>query len=57
MQKFFSKIDKEILIILVALLFVLLLAGFAFYKYMSGVYSPGQVKVQNLTGGLQTETR
>jgi len=57
MQKFFSKIDKEILITLVALLFVFLLAGFAFYKYMSGAYSPGQVKVQNLTGGLQTETR
>jgi flagellar basal body-associated protein FliL len=47
----FSKADKKILIILVAVIAVILLVGFIIYQYM--LSSPS--KVQNLTGGVQIE--
>ena len=49
----FSKIDKRILIILIVALVVILLIGFIVYQYM---FFPAG-KVQNLTGGEQTEEK
>ena len=49
----FSKVDKKVLIILVAILVVILLLGFIFYKYMAGSI----IKVQNSVGGAQTEQK
>lgn len=47
----FSKIDKKILIILIAVVVAILLIVFVAYKY---ILSPG-IKVQNSAGGAQTE--
>ena len=48
-----SKVDKEILITLVAVIIAALLAIFAIYKHLN--VSPSSV--QNLTGGAQTEQK
>lgn len=53
----FSKIDREILAILLVLLVMVLLTGFIIYQYMVWRYPSDQVKVRNLTGGAQTEMR
>ena len=49
----FSKLDKEVLAILIVIVVALLLIGFTVYKYMTGQVT----KVQNLTGGVQTEQK
>ncbi|MCX6718465.1 MAG: hypothetical protein NTY81_02585 [Candidatus Staskawiczbacteria bacterium] len=48
----FSKLDKKVLIILIALVVVILLAGFAIYKYTGN----SGIKTQNSAGGAQTQT-
>lgn len=48
-MKIFTKIDKEILMVLAAALVVILLVGFTIYRYAINSAS----KVQNLTGGAQ----
>ncbi len=50
-MKLFSKIDKEILIVLLSLVIALLLVSFIIFKYIS---SPG-TKIENSAGGIQTE--
>jgi hypothetical protein len=47
----FSKIDKNILIILMIFTVFILSSGFIFYRYMLA----SVVDVQNLIGGAQTE--
>jgi len=49
----FSRVDKKILLILILAVIIILLASFLVYQYMVGPI----VKVQNLTGGAQTETK
>lgn len=49
----FSKVDKKVLIILIVVLVAILLVGFMVYQYVAG----SNVKVQNLTGGAQTEKK
>lgn len=49
----FSKIDKEILSISIVATIVILLLSFTLYKYVTHP----TVKVQNLTGGAQTEIK
>jgi uncharacterized protein YxeA len=47
----FSKVDKKVLITLIAVIVMILLFGFLIYQYTAG----SMIKVQNLTGGAQTE--
>ena len=49
----FSKIDKEILITAIVALIAILLISLVVYRFFSGPVA----KVQNLTGGVQTETK
>lgn len=51
LMKFFSKIDKSILLTLIVLLVVALFVGFVIYKYITN----SSVNIQNYTGGVQTE--
>ena len=47
----FSKIDKKVLTILITVLVVILLGGFAIYKYMAGSVT----NIKNTVGGTETE--
>jgi len=49
----FSKIDKEILFILVGLITLILLVSFIIYQFAL----PSQLNVQDLTGGMQTQKK
>ena len=48
----FTKIDKKVLLILIATVVVILLVGFMVYQHINNSSS----KVQNLTGGAQAES-
>jgi len=47
----FSKVDKEVLIILATVLILILLLSFAVYKNVIG----SSARVQNYAGGVQTQ--
>ncbi|MCX6721941.1 MAG: hypothetical protein NTY04_02005 [Candidatus Staskawiczbacteria bacterium] len=49
----FSKIDKEIIITIIAIIIAVILISFVFYRYVVGSTS----NVQNITGGVQTEIK